>query len=247
MEPHCPLSCPVSKKGDPTICANYRGISLLPIAYKVLTGVLSERLKPLVKTLFGPYQCGFRPGKSTIDQIFTLRQILEKTHEKKIDTHHLFVDCKAAFDSPIRDHVFAAMSELGLPAKVIGLCRMKFSNSCSSFLSEPFDTVRGFRQGDPLSCDLFKFVMESVLRKAGVHRSGIIFQKSVQLLVYAEDIDIIGRTKRDVTAAFSAIERESKSKMGLAVNGGKTKHMFSTSRDVRRIDARITADNYTCY
>ena len=31
--------------------------------------------------------------------------------------------------------------------------------------------------------------------------------------------------------------------MGLAVNQGKTK--FSTSRDERRIDSRITADNYT--
>ena len=51
-------------EGDPTICANYRGISLLPIAYKVLTGVLCERLKPLVTTLIGPDQCSFRPGKS---------------------------------------------------------------------------------------------------------------------------------------------------------------------------------------
>ena len=38
--------CPVLKKADPTICANYSGISFLPIAYKVLPGVLFERLKP---------------------------------------------------------------------------------------------------------------------------------------------------------------------------------------------------------
>ena len=88
--------CPVLKKGDPTICANYRGISLLSIAYKVLTGVLCERLKPLVKTLIGPYQFGFRPGKSIIDQIFTLRKILEKTHEKQVDTRHLFVGYKGS-------------------------------------------------------------------------------------------------------------------------------------------------------
>ena len=51
-------------------------------------------------------------------------------------------------------------------------------------------------------------------------------------------------SKRDVTAAFSAVERDS-AKMRLAVNEGKTKYMFSTSRVVRRIDSRITVANYT--
>ena len=70
---------PVFKKGDSRMFANYSGMSLLPIAYKVLIGVLCERLKPLVKTEIGLYQCGFRPGKSKIDQIFTILQILEMT------------------------------------------------------------------------------------------------------------------------------------------------------------------------
>ena len=52
-----------------------------------------------------------------------------------------------------------------------------------------------------------------------MHRNGTIFYKRVQLHAYA-DIDIIGRTMLDVTAAYSAIERES-AKMGLAVNEGK--------------------------
>ena len=64
------------------------------------------------------------------------------------------------------------------------------------------------------------------------------------MVAYADDIDIIGRSKRDVTAAFSANERES-IKMDLARNKGKTKYMFSTSRAMRRIDSQITADNYT--
>ena len=138
-----------------------------------------------------------------------------KRPTKNKSTHTIFLfDYKAAFDSPIRNRVFATMSELGITAMQIRLYRMTLINSCSSVkvgmgLSEPFDTLRGFRQGNPLSCDLLNFVMDSILRKAGVHRSGTIFQKSVQLLAYADDIDIIGRTKRDVTAAFSAIERES--------------------------------------
>ena len=113
---------------------------------------MCERLKPNAKALIGPYQCGFISGKCTIDQIFTLRRIREKRHENQVKTHHLFVDFKAAFHSPVRDRVYNAMSELGIPANLIRLCRMTLSSSCSfvkigKVLSELFDTVRGFRQG----------------------------------------------------------------------------------------------------
>ncbi|XP_043064387.1 uncharacterized protein LOC122320288 [Drosophila ficusphila] len=106
--------CPVLKKGDPTICTNYRGISLIAISYKIPSSVICERLKPYTSTLIGSYQCGRRPGKTTIDQIFTLRQILEITNENKMDTHHLFDDYKAAFDSLTRERLYATMAEFGL-------------------------------------------------------------------------------------------------------------------------------------
>ena len=70
-----------------------------------------------------------------------------------------------------------------------------------------------------------------------------LFSTSVQLLAYADDIDIIGRTMRDVTAAFSAIERQS-AIMRLAVNEGKTKYMLSTSGVVPRMGSTITANSY---
>ena len=157
------MSSVLSWKRDTLQYAPPTGMGPIPIAYKVLTRILCERLKPLVKTLIGPHWYGFRSGKSTIDQIFTLSLILEKINEPKVDTHHLFVAYKAAFDSPIValwHRVFATMSELGVPAKLIRPCRMTLNNSCSSVkvgtdLSEPFDSVRGFREGDSLSFDLF--------------------------------------------------------------------------------------------
>jgi sorting nexin-29 len=72
------LICPIHKKGDVQNCEDFRGISLVNIAYKVLLTVLYGRLKTHANQVIGQYQCGFRDGVSTIDQIQTLRQILEK-------------------------------------------------------------------------------------------------------------------------------------------------------------------------
>jgi hypothetical protein len=230
------ILCPVLKKGDPTICSNYRGISLLSTAYKVLSGVLCNRLKPFMDKLIGSYQCGFRPGKSTIDQVFTLRQILEKTQEKQIDTHHLFVVFKAAFDSPVRYHLYNIMSEFGIPNKLIRLRRMTLTNTqcvvqVGKELSEPFETKNGFRQGDTLSCDFFNLVMEKIMRTAELVHNGTIFYKSVMPLAYADDVDIIGRSSREVSAAFTRFEEASKN-MGLAVNENKTKYFVSTNGEM---------------
>jgi len=40
----------------------------------------------------------FRPNRSTIDNIFMVRQIFEKCHEYNIELHNIFVDYSQAFD-----------------------------------------------------------------------------------------------------------------------------------------------------
>lgn len=75
-----------------------------------------------------------------------------------------------------------------------------------NFLFEPFDAVRGFRQGDLLSCGLFSFIAVILLRKFGVHCNDTIFCKRAQLFAYSDDIGIVGPTKLVITAASSAIE-----------------------------------------
>lgn len=58
-------------------------------------------------------------GKSTVDQIFVIRQTLEKTYELNIFIFHLFIDFKA-YDS-IKRELYAAMKEFGVPNKLVRL------------------------------------------------------------------------------------------------------------------------------
>jgi hypothetical protein len=93
-------------------------------------------------------------GSITSNQLFTLRQILEKCNEFYITTHHLYIDFKAAYDTIIRNEV--GMSELNFPTKLIRLtkatltivtCCVKIQNDCS----KSFKIRDGLRQGDVLS------------------------------------------------------------------------------------------------
>ena len=69
------------KKGLRSDCGNHRGISLLSIAGKILAKIILNRIKKISEEVLPESQCGFRAGRSTIDMIFTLRQLQEKAIE----------------------------------------------------------------------------------------------------------------------------------------------------------------------
>jgi hypothetical protein len=73
--------------------------------YKVFSSILYTRLLPHIENKLVEYEAGFGPGKSTINQIFALRQILEKMKEFRISTHFLFIDFKIAHGSIDREGV----------------------------------------------------------------------------------------------------------------------------------------------
>jgi hypothetical protein len=87
---------PIHKKGVKNDCNNYCGISLLSTKYNILSNILLSRLGPYIDEISGDHQCGFRCNRSTIDQIFCIRQILEKKWEYNETVHQLFIDFKKA-------------------------------------------------------------------------------------------------------------------------------------------------------
>jgi hypothetical protein len=71
---------------------------LLSTSYKILSNILLARLTPYGDEIMGDHQCGFRRNRSTTDQIFYIRQILEKKWEFNGTVHQLFIDSKKAYD-----------------------------------------------------------------------------------------------------------------------------------------------------
>jgi Reverse transcriptase (RNA-dependent DNA polymerase) len=70
--------CPLHKKGCKLECGNYRGISLLPTIYKILSRLLSERLEPMTEDFLQHYQAGFRRGRERQTKSFACVKLRRK-------------------------------------------------------------------------------------------------------------------------------------------------------------------------
>ncbi|PNF27716.1 hypothetical protein B7P43_G12778, partial [Cryptotermes secundus] len=232
------IICPIFKKGDKLTCSNYRGISLLPTAYKILTRILKKRLDPYIEKIIGEYQSGFRPNRSTIDNLFTLRQITEKCWEFNIDIYLCFIDFKQAYDTIIRKKLRMIMSTFGIPTKLSRIINLTMTETINQVkiqnqLTECFKTNQGLKQGDSLAPSLFNLVLEYIVRKCNVDTRNTIAYKQTQIMAYADDIIIVSRSLGAMKETYKEIKTIAKT-TGLEVNVNKTKMLIQSRRNPRQ-------------
>ena len=58
-------------------------------------------------------------------------------------------------------------------------------------LSDTFPTRNGLKQGDALSPLLFNFALQHAIRRAHVNQNGLKLNGTHQLLVYADNVNIL--------------------------------------------------------
>jgi hypothetical protein len=154
---------PMYKKGDKLECSNYRAITLLNVTYKVLSGILYNRLTEYTEEILGEYQCGFHINYSTIDRIFAVRQTQEKAYKYNMHLHNLFIDFKQVFDSVNRGRMLNDPLILGIPKKLVQLINVTMAGSKATIGVDnqykfTFPVTSGVTQGDTLSSVLFDLV-----------------------------------------------------------------------------------------
>ena len=110
---------PLYKKGDKSECRNYRGISLVSVGSKLLSNVILFRLRDTIDKVLKEGQRGFRKGRGCVDQVFTLRFIINKSLRCQTPLVLSFIDYEQAFDSVDRRAVVKVLSLYGIPEKYI--------------------------------------------------------------------------------------------------------------------------------
>ena len=102
---------------------------MLPIAAKIYNKLILNRLRPKIEPILRKNQNGFRPGRSTLGQILTLRRINEEITFCNKTAALIFVDFSKAFDSVNREKMFAILGLYGIPKDTIDAIKVLYTNT----------------------------------------------------------------------------------------------------------------------
>ncbi|CAF1534892.1 unnamed protein product [Adineta ricciae] len=226
---------PIFKKGDQRDCSNYRGITLLSLPGKVFARIIERRCRQIVEPQIQENQCGFRAGRSTVDQIFTLQQTIEKSWEYAKPIYALFIDLEKAYDRVPRNILWNVLKEYGIRNQLLSAIQSLYKN-CQSCVringskSDYFQVQVGLRQGCVLSPLLFVIYMDKISRTSASSTCVQIGNVKVDSLLFADDIARLATSENNLQMALNKFDKVCLD-YGMKISEKKTEVMM-ISRDI---------------
>ena len=258
-------------KGEKSDCSNYRGVTLLSTAGKILARVLLERLIPAIaEEVLPESQCGFRANRGTTDMIFVLCQIQEKCREQNMALYAAFIDLTKAFDTVNREGLWRILGKLGCPPRFLSILQQlhigqKGQVKHNGEFSDSFPIENGVKQGCVLAPTLFAVFFSMMLReaKADLHEGvyirfrtdGSVFNlrrllshtKTLEQLIldllFADDCALLAHTEEALQTVVNRFANAAKA-FGLTISLKKTEVLFQKPPREAYTPPLITIDGY---
>merc|ERR1711954_136819 len=233
---------------DPRHITNLRTITLLPTFYKIASGVLTSRLKPIFDRIISPWQKAYLPNRFIGDVTRNTFDLFKHAKTHNLPGLMLKIDFSKAFDSISFEFIENTLKLFNLNPKYICWINSLLKNFQSSILISSFPTPRirvgrGCRQGDPIAGYLFIICVELLLLKLQSCKHVLpwhtITNQHKLLDAYADDINLFltyNHPTQQLTHILRMLE-DFKKLSGLATNVSKTKYaLFGNAPD----DLQIT-------
>ena len=150
----------IPKVPSPVTPADFRQISLVSMALKIITKILANRVQKVIIPLLHKNQYGFIKSKSIHDCIAWAFEYLHICHKSKKEIVIIKLDFEKAFDMVEYKAILSMLIHMGFGEKFLSwIENMLFSDSTSVILNGVLGKnilcKRGVRQSDPLSPLLF--------------------------------------------------------------------------------------------
>eukprot|EP00736_Rhodelphis_marinus_P013468 Rmarinus@m.28542 len=219
--------CPIFKRGDKTDVQNYRGISLLPVASKLLLAIIRSRLQGHLDRggRLRPEQAGFRGRRSCLEQNLVLREVLMRRKARGRGTVVVFVDLRQAYDRVWRSGLWEKMAQKGIGGRMLGFIREIYRGSravvrIEDEMSAEFPLEQGVRQGCVISPTLFSVYIDDLLKEVedycgllgeerGVAVPGVetFGEGRLSGLLFADDLALLAENADQMQVALDGLTR----------------------------------------
>ncbi|KAK3529274.1 hypothetical protein QTP70_024827, partial [Hemibagrus guttatus] len=225
---------PLFKKGDWRVCSSNRGITLLSLPGKVYSRVLERRVRPFIEPQIQEEQCGFRPGRGTLEQLYTLHRVLEGSWEFAQPVHMCFVDLEKAFERVPRGILWEVLWEYWVRGPLLRAVWSLYNQSrrlvrIASCKSDLFPVHVGLRQGCPLS--LFIVFIDRISRRSQGLEGVWFVDYGISWLIFADDVVLLAPSSLDLQHALGHFAAECDA-AGMRVSTSKSEAMVLDRKKV---------------
>lgn len=201
---------PLPKKGNATKCGEYRTLSLITHASKILTRIITRRMEGKIEENLSDDQFGFRKGMGTREAILCVRQITEKMLKIGKPTYMAFVDLEKAFDNVKWKKLFKILRAINVDFKDRRIIYNLYKNETAVFECKTGANItakikKGVRQGCNLSPMLFNLFIEMAIREVKMSDVGgvKINGNRIKLVRFADDIALVAESEEELTQFLS--------------------------------------------
>jgi len=153
---------PIFKKGDHTLCQNYRPVSLTSVCSKLLEHILYSHIYSHLSThnILCDEQHGFRHARSCESQLITTVNDFAATLNNKGQTDAILLDFSKAFDRVSHQHLYHKLNHYGIRGNLLEWVKHFLSGRCQQVIvngeqSDPAEVTSGVPQGTVLAPLLF--------------------------------------------------------------------------------------------
>ena len=153
---------------SPYYVGNLRPITLLSTFYKIISGILTQRIKPVLDSIIGTWQKAYLPHRYIGDATRNTYNIFQYAKNNNIPGIILLIDFSKAFDSISYNYILSTLKNFNFCPFIINWIELLLKNFRSvtvlnGNIGNDIFLGRGCRQGDPISGYLFILAVEILI------------------------------------------------------------------------------------